>query len=440
MTRHKFHILVLFFITSFATAQTSTPASAQPSKPAQTGSAPSTASAPPVSAAAAPSVPAESTVPEDAPVITINGVCDVNPSGTLKTAAAAKPSSATRSAGVGKASQTSAKSAPASAASSHGATSTSDCKTEITRAQFDKFIKAVFPTTPPSQARRRIAMQYVGLLTAANEGAKLGVQNEPGFPDQVNQQLAIARLQVLAQDAQRKLQAEAQNVSDAEVKNYYDQNPSAFEEVTLTRIFVPRSPTAAPAATPAAQGATSSPSPDAEAVAKDARQQLVNGTDPEKVEKSAYDQLKNTTTPPTTKFGAKRRGTLPPAHEQKIFALKPGEVSDVISDSVGFVIYRIDSRQQLPFDQVKDEVKRKITQQRMEDAQQKMASATNKTEYNDAYFGPEPTPPRPPSFGGAPPSSPPGGPPSGSAGHVSTPTPSQPSQPATSTQPPTPKK
>lgn len=289
-----------------------------------------------------------SNVSPETPVITVDGVCDVSLNGTPK--------------------QT-----PKAAASG------SDCKTQITRAEFEKLVSAVAPGSPPA-ARRQIATQYVQLLSAANEGAKMGVEKDPEF----SEQLAAMKLQLLAQSAARKIQAQATNVSDAEVKSYYDQNPAAFEEVTLTRVFVPRS---------ASEGAQGQAGPDSKAIADAARQQLVAGTDPETIQKTVFTQLKTTTEPPSTKFGNKRRGTLPPAHEQKVFALKQGEVSEVIPDSIGYVIYRLDARQQLPFDQVRDDVKKRVTQQRIEDARQHFA-ASSKADYNDSYFGPESATPK----------------------------------------------
>ena len=309
----------------------------------------------------APSTPADSNVPLDAPVITINGVCDVSPSGQAKSAP--RPAPQAKGAAV---------SAPSAARP--------DCKTQITRAEFEKLLKTVASGAPPS-ARRQVAARYVQFLTAANEGVKLGVDKDPDF----SEQLALMRLQLLAQDAERKLQTEASNVSDTDIKAYYDQNPSAFEEVTLTRIFVPRS---------SSDPASAQPAADSKAIADNARQQLAGGGDPEKIQKAVFEQLKTTTEPPSTKFGAKRRGTLPPAHEQKIFSLKQGEVSDVLQDSIGYVIYRVDAKQQVPFEQAKEQVKQRITQQRIEDARQKIMGAS-KADYNDAYFGSEAAGPRP---------------------------------------------
>ena len=377
MNRPKLQLitLVMFGSAAFLVAQTgsSNPAANGAGvPPSSTGRQRSGLDAPAAASQSAASG-ASSNVPPDAPVITVNGVCEVTLNGTPKQA-------------------------PKTGAAASG----SDCKTQITRAEFEKLVNAVAPGAPPT-ARRQIAAGYVQLLSYADQGVKLGVDKDPEF----SEQLAAMKLQLLAQSAARKIQAQASNVSDAEVKSYYDQNSSGFEEVTLTRIFVPRS------ATESAQGQAV---PDSKAIADAARQQLVAGADPEAIQKTVFTQLKTTTEPPSTKFGAKRRGTLPPAHEQKVFALKQGDVSEVIPDSIGYVIYRVDARRQVPFDQVKDDVKRRVTQQRIEDARQHF-TASSKADYNDSYFGPEggnskggpggpPSAPRPgpPAARGAPPS------------------------------------
>ena len=381
--------LIFLASASIALGQAGTSA-AKPSSAPAVRSTPSQAVAPATSETATKSAAAEANVPPQTAVITLNGVCDVTLNGTPKT----QP-------------RTTAVAKTGTAATHNDAGSAGACKTEITRADFDKLIQTVAPTAPAS-ARRQIAARYVQFLTAANEGIKLGVDKDPAFPEQ----LALMRLQLLAQEAERKLQSEASNVSEADAKNYYDQNQSAFEEVTLTRIFVPRTPPApaaaaqtAAAGAPAAGAQVPQSATDAEAIAKAARDQLAVGGDPEKIEKSAFEQLKNSSTPPTTKFGAKRRGTLPPTQEQKVFALKTGDVSEVFSDTVGYTVYRVDSRQQLPFDQVKDQAKQRITQQRLADVRQQISGAS-KADYNDAYFGPETAaaaPPRVPPVQSAPP-------------------------------------
>jgi PPIC-type PPIASE domain len=388
---------------------------------AQTGTAPPSASPTPSQSAPVPGKtvlpaptpgageqaaqqPPPSLVPETAAVITINGVCEISPNGTPK--APTHTASGARTGAAGP------HAAPASSSSSG-----SDCKTQITRAEFEKLMKTVAPGAP-AQARRQIASRYVQFLTAANEGVKLGVDKEPEF----NEQLALMRLQLLGQDAERKLQSQASNVSDSEMKAYYDQNPSAFEEVTLTRVLVPRVPP---------DPKSTDPAPDGKAIADNARQQLMIGGDPEKIEKGIYDQLKNTNPPPSTKFGARRHGSMPAPQEQKIFAMKDGEVTEVMPDPSGFVIYRVDEKKQLLFEDVKGDVKQRIVRQRMGDVREKITNAS-KADFNDAYFGPEAPSPKI-GLPGAPPAG--SRPPAGSPGAAPTPADTSHSQPSSSAPP-----
>jgi len=405
----KFRFLTFVFLSSAtAVAQTGTTPPAASPTPSQSAPIPGKTVSPAVTPGAgeqAAQQPPPSLVPETAAVITINGVCEISPSGAPKapthTAAGAKTGAASAHA--------------ASAASS--SSSSSDCKTQITRAEFEKLMKTVAPGAP-AQARRQVASRYVQFLTAANEGVKLGVDKEPEF----NEQLALMRLQLLGNDAVRKLQAQAANVNESEMKAYYDQNPSAFEEVTLTRVLIPRVPP---------DPKSTDPAPDGKAIADNARQQLMIGGDPEKIEKGIYDQLKNTTTPPSTKFGARRHGSMPAPQEQKIFAMKDGEITEVMTDPSGLVIYRVDEKKQLAFEDVKEDVKQRIARQRMADVNEKITNAS-KADFNDAYFGPETASPKM-GTPGAPPTG--SRPPAGSPGAAPTPADTSHSQPSSSAPP-----
>ena len=45
----------------------------------------------------------------------------------------------------------------------------------------------------------------------------------------------------------RALQTEANNISDADLEDYYKKNEASYEQATLARIFVPRAKQIAPA-------------------------------------------------------------------------------------------------------------------------------------------------------------------------------------------------
>ena len=64
---------------------------------------------------------------------------------------------------------------------------------------------------------------------------------------------------------------------------------------------------------------------------------------------------------PTVTLPNIRRTGLPPAHAA-VFDLKPGEVSQVISDSGGHYIYKMDSKTEMTLDQAKNEIHGKIAE------------------------------------------------------------------------------
>jgi len=139
-----------------------------------------------------PAAPADQKVSPDAPVITVHGVCD-------------KSSSA----------------APA------------DCKMVITRAEFEKAVKALQPNmTKPQQ--KQFATRYVAALVLAQRAHEQGLDRGPEF----DEQLQLQRLQLLARLAGENMQKEAANVSDAEIEAYYTQHSNDFQSISYDKLYV----------------------------------------------------------------------------------------------------------------------------------------------------------------------------------------------------------
>jgi hypothetical protein len=67
--------------------------------------------------------------------------------------------------------------------------------------------------------------------------------------------------------------------------------------------------------------------------------------------------------------------------------LKPGEVSQVISDNGGHYIYKMNSKSEVPLDQAKNEIHGKIQNDRMRADMEKLNSSFQSTP-NPEYFGP----------------------------------------------------
>ena len=258
-----------------------------------------------------------------------------------------------------------------------------DCKTTISKEQFEKLANALQPNMAPA-IRRQLATAYSRMLLMSTAAEKRGLDKQPKFDDM----LRFARMQVLSQELTRALQEEAGNISDSDFESYYNKNAPAFEEATLVRIFVPANkqivnskPNLKDEEVKAQQKTGE------EAMKKTAaalRTRAVSGEDFDKLQKEAYLAAGLKGTPPSTKMDKIRRTTLAPHAD--LLDMKPDQVSELISDASGHYIYKLLSKQTLPLEEVKQEIRMAISAQRYRDAMQPFQAGN--AELNDAYFGP----------------------------------------------------
>jgi hypothetical protein len=266
------------------------------------------------------------------------------------------------------------------------------CKTTITRAQFEKLADALQPGMSPA-IRRQLATAYTRMVRMASVAEKRGLDKDPKF----DEMMVYARMQILSQELGRALQDDSGKVSDSDIEDYYKKNEASYQQATMARIFVPRSKQIVnpPAASDKPDAKPSAPVPPTEEqkkaaeeamkqVATDIHERAVKGEDPDKLQKEVFVAagLPNNVT--TTKMENVRRNTLPAGH-QAIMDLKPGAVSDVISDANGpYYIYKMVSVETLPLEKVKPEIRNLISSQRYRDS---MAGFQGNFELNDTYFG-----------------------------------------------------
>lgn len=318
-------------------------------------------------------------VPADAAVITINGVCAAQPKTT-----AAKPGSA--------------KAGSAGEKSTAAKTSTGECKTVITKAQFEKIANAIAPNTTPQQ-KKQLAGVLPRLLAMSTEAKKEGLDKTPQFDETVK----FVKMQVLTNQLQRKIQEQAANISDAEMEKYYKDNPQAFEQYNVDRIFVPRTKQVQAEANEnedeekmtdeqkkakedAEKQKTEAAEQSMTKLAEDLRARAAAGEDMAKLQKEAFDAAGMKIESPTVNLPNIRRTGLPAGHVA-VFDLKPGEVSQVISDTGGHYIYKMNSKTEIPFEQAKNEIHSKMQNDRMREKMEQLNSSF-KVDTNEAYFGP----------------------------------------------------
>jgi PPIC-type PPIASE domain len=313
-----------------------------------------------------------SKVAPDAPVITINGSCDNPPADK-----AADP----------------------------------NCKTVITRAEFEKVLDAVQPNMP-ARVRRQFATRYASAIVMAQKAHEMGLDQGSKFEDRMK----LARLQILSQSFNQAMQEKAGQISDKDIEDYYHNQSADYEEADLQRIFVPRSQQLPASKVKLSDAAEKKRQKDAEDImqkeADKLRARAVAGEDFTKLQGEASVLAGLKSKAPSTKMGKVRRTSLPPAHAS-VMDLKTGEVSPVLSDQSGYFIYKVGANDVEPMDKVKDEIRGTLRTQRMQE-QMRAAQQSATPTLDESYFGPEMAPahgmPLPPPTGGTSPkpSSPPG--------------------------------
>jgi len=307
-------------------------------------------------------------VPPDAAVITLIGVCPAQPElGTAKAPAAEAPAA--------------------------------DCKTVITKAEFESLIHNLTPNVTP-QAKKQLAGMLPRLIAMSAEARKKGMDQTPQFEDRVK----FTKMRILTEELQQSIQEEAANVPPEEVEKYYKDHAADFEQFNLDRLFVPRTkqPDAGDkeddekdeklteeskkvkeakekAKADAAEQAMTK-------LAESLRTRAAAGEDITKLQKEAFDAAGMKIASPNVTLPTVRRTSLQGVHAV-VFDLKPGEVSQVISDAGGHYIYKMNSKSEIPLDQARNEIHGKLQNDRTREMMDK-AGNSFKVETNDTYFGP----------------------------------------------------
>ena len=314
--------------------------------------------------------PPGSDVAPDAAVITIEGFCD--------SAAEAKSAEA--------GSQTTAE----SASTSTPTPTSSNCKTIVTREQFEGIITAIGSKMSP-ETKLKFAERYPELLLFAQQARQLGLEKDPKF----GQLVRFGYNQVLAQTFSKYLRE--RDVTDAEVEKYYKEHPESFEEVDLQRIVIPDAKEHPPA-----PGSKVEPkvdkAADAAAMKLEAEKihtQAVAGTGFQKLEEEVYQVVGDPDDVPDPALGKMSLDDVPKQYQTAVSALQPGKVSEVIAEENGWTILKLISRRTIPLGEAKPVARRRLFKITMDSLKESI-----KPQFNDAYFKASASPGQTPPGGG----------------------------------------
>src|SRR4029077_8993132 len=286
-----------------------------------------------------------------------------------------------------------------------------DCKTIVTRADFEKLATTLQPNMP-SHVRRQLANQYPQILFMSEEARKRGLDKDPHYLEM----LRFMKMQLLKAELDRSLEGDAEKVPESEIKDYYQKNVKNFEQISVLRIFIPKVKQiqSKDGATPAETDAARKDSEVAMVkVAENLHTRAAAGEDFDTLQKDAYEAAGIKATPPPTSNPRLRRSNLPAA-QTSVFDLKEGELSAVINDVSGSYIYKTVFRTTPTVTDVQDEIRNTLRSQRLQAMRQKLQTSVS-SELNKDYFGPDLAPgssgtpgaPRPMPMSRPPASSPP---------------------------------
>lgn len=280
-----------------------------------------------------------------------------------------------------------------------------NCATVVSRSDFEKIIQAVQPQMP-FKMQRQVATGYSQLLSMSIEAKKRGLENSP----RVQERTKIAVMQALQRELVETVQEEAGKISDADVQKYYDEHKSNYEQAEMQRLFIPSAPqpedkgdrkvtamgtktgakanAAAKTETAAKTTATKPVTTEVtmKALATKMHTRAAAGADFAKLQAEAFATAKIKAAAPDTKMEKVTRATLPPNH-RAVFDLKPGDVSEIVTEANGYYIYKMISKGAQSLDDAKNDIRSAIKGERMQQAMESISKAGT-PDLNDAYFGP----------------------------------------------------
>jgi hypothetical protein len=266
------------------------------------------------------------------------------------------------------------------------ATDKSECKTIITRAEFEQLANTFDPNMP-QQVRRQLANQYPSILYKSEMARQRGLDKDAHYLEM----LKFLKMELLTRELDRSTEAEVDQIQPAEIKDYYEKNAKSFEQASLERILVPKPNQFDPSPGANANPAGTQTTKDEEMLAKIAdslHARAAANENFDKLQQAAYEAAGYQAPAPPTLNPKVRRAYLP-ASEAAVFDFEPGQLSPVFNEPRGFYFYRLVSKNTLPLSEVSEEIRNILRGQRLDALRQERQSAIS-YELNKEYFGDAP--------------------------------------------------
>ena len=242
--------------------------------------------------------------------------------------------------------------------------------------EFDDFLQSNprFQQQAQGPQREELKKQFGEFKVIAERARKESLDRQ----DVVRLQMLLDRSQALAGAYLSDLQKNADKlVTDADVEQYYKDHPSDLDEVRVRHILISTQPKQEPPPDPSAKdGKDTKPAEKPKTLTKDeARkksQELLDrvkkGEDFAKLAKENSDDVGSKDKGGEYDFFG--HGQMVPEFEKAAFALKPGEISDLVETEFGFHIIKLEERRTAAAPsndgKVKQQIMEKLKQEKLE--------------------------------------------------------------------------
>lgn len=205
-----------------------------------------------------------------------------------------------------------------------------------------------FPASQRSRANLPQLLDQLYVLDRfSNEALKANLENQSPLKEDI----ALSRERLLAQAYVETL-TKADDSRAKAAQQYYNAHASEYVQVKLSGILVGF----APPGTPSAPGKAVRTEEEARTRAQDIEKKIKAGAKFETLARAESDNPQSA--PKGGDLGTIDlwAPNLPPTIKTAVAALQPGELSEPVQVRGGFYIFKVNSRNQVPFDQVRSQI------------------------------------------------------------------------------------
>jgi parvulin-like peptidyl-prolyl isomerase len=245
---------------------------------------------------------------------------------------------------------------------------------KITKAQYEALLSAL-PDQVRTQAqgpnKRKFAEQYAEMKSLAYEARKRNLEQSP----EVQQRMALQKDSFLASELYQSFKP-----AEADVKAYYDQHKSDFDQIKASHILIRFKGSSLPAK----KDAKELTEEEALAKAKSIREKLIAGGDFAAIAKAESDDTGSGQNGGS--LGVFTHGQMVAPFEQAAYALPKGQISEPVKTQFGYHIIRVDDRISKTYDEVKPQIEAKLKADVAKKSVEEVKKEVPVT-IDEAYFG-----------------------------------------------------